>query len=175
MFNLFQKTNDGSKDDCYLIKSGVLKQKTLDDDKIDQYNDLLQDKETPDFFKDLIRNFLIPYKISPLKFTLNKKYYEDPFPMDLEHDHKHIAPSLKKIKENPWDIAMGYPSWFFVAFPDVALWVMKGAGLEIIKSRFKNLSAEELIDGKHLRANLLNDIIKLYQSNTNKPLECKKY
>jgi hypothetical protein len=52
---------------------------------------------------------------------------------------------------------------------------MKGDGLELIKKRFKNLSEEELIDGNHIRANLLNDIIKLYQNNTNKPLECKIY
>jgi hypothetical protein len=95
--------------------------------------------------------------------------------MDFQHDHKHIAPSLKIIKENPYDIAMGYPSWFYIAFPDVALWAMKGDGSELIKKRFENLSEDELVDGKHIRANLLNDIIKLYQSNTNKPLECKKY
>jgi hypothetical protein len=175
MFNLFKKTNEGSKDDCYLIKSGVFEQKILDDDKIDLYNDLLRDDKIPENYKDLIRYFLIPNKISILKYTLNKEYYENPFPVDFHNNHKHIAPSLKKIKENPFDIAMGYPSWFFIAFPDVAFWAMKGDGLELIKKRFKNLSEEELIDGNHIRANLLNDIIKLYQNNTNKPLECKIY
>ena len=175
MFNLFKKTNEGSKDDCYLIKSGVFEQKILDEDKLDHYNDLLRDNKIPENFKDLIRYFLIPYKISILKYTLNKEYYEDPFPVDFHNNHKHIAPSLKKIKENPFDIAMGYPSWFFIAFPDVAFWAMKSDGLELIKKRFKNLSEEELIEGNHIRANLLNDIIKLYQNSTNKPLECKIY
>lgn len=175
MFNLFKKANEGSKDDCYLIKSGVFEQKIIDEDIMDDYNDLLRDKEISDFYKDLIRYFLIPYNISLLKFTLNKEYFENPYPIDFQHNHKHIAPSLKKIKENPFDIAMGYPSWFIIAFPDVSLWVMKGAGLELIKNRLKNLSEEELVDGNHLRSNILNDIIKLYQSNTNKILECKKY
>lgn len=175
MFNLFNKKNEGNKGDCYLIQSGVFEQKILDDDKLDHYNDLLRDDEIPENFKDLIRYFLIPYKISILKYTLNKEYYENPFPVDFHNNHKHIAPSLKKIKENPFDIAMGYPSWFFIAFPDVAIWAMKGEGHELIKKRFKNLSEEELIDGNHIRANLLNDIIKMYQSNTNKPLECKLY
>lgn len=80
MFNLFKKNNEGSKDDCYLIKSGVFEQKILDDDKLDHYNDLLCDDKIPENFKDLIRYFLIPYKISILKYTLNKEYYEDPFP-----------------------------------------------------------------------------------------------
>ena len=99
MFNLFKKTNEGSKDDCYLIKSGVFEQKILDDDKLDLYNDLLLDDKIPENFKDLIRYFLIPNKISILKYTLNKEYYEDPFPVDFRNNHKHIAPSLKKIKE----------------------------------------------------------------------------
>jgi hypothetical protein len=175
MFKLFSKKNEGNAGDCYLIKSGVFEQNILNDDKLDHYNDLLRDNEIPENFKDLIRYFLIPYKISILKFTLNKEYYENPFPVDFHNNHKHIAPSLKKIKENPFDIAMGYPSWFYVAFPDVALWAMKDDGLELIEKRFKNLSEEELVDGNHIRANLLNDIIKLYQSNINKPLECKKY
>jgi hypothetical protein len=114
-------------------------QKILDDDKLDLYNDLLLDDKIPENFKDLIRYFLIPNKVSILKYTLNKEYYEDPFPVDFRNNHKHIAPSLKKIKENPFDIAMGYPSWFFIAFPDVAFWAMKGDGLELIKKRFKNL------------------------------------
>ena len=88
MFNLFKKTNEGSKDDCYLIKSGVFEQKILDDDKIDLYNDLLRDDKIPENYKDLIRYFLIPNKISILKYTLNKEYYENPFPVDFHNNHK---------------------------------------------------------------------------------------
>ena len=175
MFNLFKKINEGNKADCYLIKSGIFENKILDEDNLEDYNELLHDNEIPDFYKDLVRYFLLPYKISLLKFTLNKEYYEDPFPVDLQYDHKHIAPSLKKIKENPFDIAIGYPKWFFIAFPDVALWAMKGAGLELIERKFKNLNEEDVIDGSHIKATILNDIIGMYQNNTNKSLECKKY
>lgn len=175
MFNLFNKKNDGNKEDCYLLKSGVFEKKIQDDDNLEQYNDILHDDEASNNFKDLIRYFLIPYKISILKYTLNKEYYEDPFPIDNHNNHKHIAPSLKKLKENPLEIAMGYPSWFLIAFPDVSLWVMKGDGFEIIKNRFEKCTEEELSDGNHIRLNLLNDIIKLYLLKTNKSLECKKY
>jgi hypothetical protein len=175
MFNIFNKKNEGNKDDCYLIKSGVLEQKTLDEDNLDHYNDILRDVEVDQQFKDLIRYFLIPYKISILKFSLNQEYYQNPYPIDFENNHRHIAPSLKKIKENPLDVAMGYPSWFFIAFPDVALWAMKGEGVELVVRKFKNFSEEELVEGNYIRTHLLNDIIKLYQSNTNKPLECKLY
>ncbi len=175
MFNLFKRINEGNKSDCYLIKSGVFEQKILDDDKLEHYNNLLCDEEIPKNFKDLILYFLIPYKISILKYSLNKEYFADPFPYDLHNKHKHIAPSLTKIKENQFDIPMGYPSWFFIAFPDVALWVMKGEGIQHVKKRIKDLSEEDLFDGNHIRTNFLHDFIKLYQTNTNKPLECKKF
>jgi hypothetical protein len=91
-----KKTNEGSKDDCCLIKSGVFEQKILDEDKLDLYNDLSRDDKIPENYKDLIRYFLIPNKISILKYNLNKEYYENPFPVDFHNNHKHIAPSLKK-------------------------------------------------------------------------------
>lgn len=175
MFNIFNKKNEGSKKDCYLINSGVFDKNVLDVDQIDQYNDFLKDAKFPDRQKDLIRNFLIPYKISPLKFNLNQQYYRDPYPVDLQNDHKHIAPSLRKIKENSSENAMGYPSWFFTAFPDVALWAITGEGNKLIKERFQNLTEEEIIDGNHIRPNILNETIKLYLQNTNKLLECKKF
>ena len=49
---------------------------------------------------------------------------------------------------------MGYPSWFFIAFPDVAFWAMKGDGLELIKKRFKNLFAVWDMYRKNLKINL---------------------
>jgi hypothetical protein len=177
MFNLFNKNNDGNKQDCYLIKSQLIDQKILDND-MNYYKEIFESEEIPLFFKDLAKNFLLPYKISFLKFSFNKEYYEDPFPLDLQNDHKHIAPSLKElknIKENQFGIPMGYPSWFLIAFPDVALWAIKGAGLKLIENKYKNLTDEELNDGRYIRAELLNDIIKMYQSVTKKALECKNY
>jgi len=180
MFNFFRKTNEinknvGNKEDCYLYKSKVLDQRILDDDKLEHYNDLLFDENVPVYFKDLIKYFLLPYKISILKFTFNKEYFEDPFPFDFEHNHQHIAPSLRVIKEDQFNIPMGYPSWFCAGFPDVAIWAMKGDGRELIFKRYENLPEEELIEGRYIKADIINDMIKLYQSNTNKPLECKLY
>jgi hypothetical protein len=173
MSNIFIKT-DGPEN-CYLIASKVFEKKILDDDSLSIWNDHLNDPEAPDDQKFLIINFLLPYKISVLKFLLNKDYWEDPFPVDFTNNHKHIAPSLKKIKESRYDIALGYPDWFFVAFPDVAFWAMKGPGKSLIMSKFKNYPEEKLSDGNYLRPNLLNEIIKMYLNNTGNPLECKKY
>lgn len=186
MFNFFKKrkinkNNISSnldflkKEDCYLFLSGVFEQNILDDDKLENYNELLIDIEVHDNYKDLIRYFLLPYKISSLKFTLNHEYYRDPFPSDIRHKHKHIAPSLRKIKEQPFEIALGYPSWFFAAFPDVSLWAMRGEGKELVLNKFRSLSEDEIIQNNSIRSEHLHEIIELYKSNTNKTLECMKY
>lgn len=70
---------------------------------------------------------------------------------------------------------MGYPSWFLISFPDVALWAIKGKGRFLIEDKCRKLSEEELTDGRYIKADLLNDFIKMYQKNTQKLLECKKY
>lgn len=173
MFNFFRKTE--SKDKCYLITSNAFEKKVLDEDSLSLYNGILNDEKASGYFKDLIIKFLLPFKISLLKFSLNKEFYEDPFPVNI-HNNIQVAPSLKIIKENPFDyISLGYPSWFYMAFPDVALWAMNGEGQILIKNKFKKYSEDELTDGNHIRANLLKYIIKLYLSKTGKSLECKKY
>lgn len=175
MFNLSKKTNLKDKEKCYLWNSGVLDREIFKGDVIDAYNELLEDEEVPMKFKEFIINFLIPYNISILKFSFNQEYFNDPFPVDFEYNHRHIAPSLRILKENPWDLSMGYPTWFYIAFPDVAIWAINGDGLELIKKRFKGLSEEELTDGRHIRPNHLNDIIRMYINKTNRSLECKIY
>jgi len=175
MFNFLKKVKAGNQNDCYLINSGVVEKKILDDDKLEYYNVLLQDNKNSNDFKNVIKDFLVPYKISLLKFFLNKEYYEDPFPVDMQNNHKQIAPSLRIIKKNPSEVAMGYPIWFFVAFPDVALWAMKGDGHDLIIKRFGHLTEEDLIYNNEIRPVILDETIKLYQDFTKKPLECKNF
>ena len=173
MSNIFKKTDDQSK--CYLIESKVFDKKTLDEDALELYNDFLNYSTISDYNKLVIEEFLLPYNISPLKWTLNEGYFSDPFPVDLENNHSHIAPSLKILKENPLNRAQGYPTWFYIAFPDVALWAMGKEGFSIISDKFKNYTEEQLIEGKFIRPEFLNEVIQMYLRNTHNSLECKKY
>ena len=175
------ETQEVSKEDCYLQKTSkewkAKYGKLINDDKLVTWNELLNDANVKmsDEHQNMIREFTIPYKISPLKWMLNNGYYKDPLPADFHYNHMHIAPTLKILKENPSYIAMGYPSWFIICFPDVAYWAMIGNGNAIIKSNFKKIEEKDLIDGNHIRKKWLNEIIKLYQESTRKTLECQIY
>jgi len=172
MFNLFKKAKDPAN--CYLIQSNVFDKRELEEDTLDQYDELLKDEGVDDFLKTIINDFFKPFEISLFKFTLNMEFYETPFPTDLNNNHSYIAPSLREIKENPFEMALGYPGWFIAAFPDVSLWVMR-SGKKKIMDKFRNYTEEQLIENKHIRLGLLKEIINMYLKTTRCDLECLKY
>lgn len=170
---LFKKTNPSN--DCYLLSANVLDKETLNDSNWDNYDKHLQDPDIDPYFEKVINLFLKPYNISFLKWTLNNEYFKNPFPVDLKNNHRHIAPSLRKIKEDTTRRAMGYPNWFYAAFPDVLDWAAQDLGYEIVANLLRNYSEEELVDGNHLRLEVLVEIVNAYIEKAKKPLECKKY
>lgn len=161
--------------DCYLIKSNVIDKETINSVTMESYNEFLLDDEIPKFLKDHINFFLIPYKISMLKFSLNSEYYKQPYPVDLVNNHSYIAPSLVKIKEsNYFDIPPGYSELQIISFPDVVWWAMN-EGKEIMRRKISHFSEEELIENNHFSAQAFNVFIEQYLISTHKALECMLY
>ena len=164
-----------SSKNCYLLSANVFDKKTLNNKDWDDYDKMLAEPDTDPYFKQVITMFFIPYKISFLKWTLNDEYFKNPFPVDLKYNHRHIAPSLKRIKEDSLKRAMGYPNWFYAAFPDVLEWAAQRQGFEVVNTLLSKYSDEELIDGNKLSLVVLVDIVNAYINTTKQPLECKKY
>jgi len=165
MFDFFKKSTD------YLQPSNAEEHQIMSEDKLSNYNELLNEEEVPEYFKSVIRLFLIPNKISPLKFQINMECFEDFYSRGSDN----VAPSLIKFKQHGLDRPMGYPDWFYIAFPDVALWAIHGGGIELVEKKLQNYSEEEIFDGDHLNISILIGIIRMYLNNTSKSLECKKY
>lgn len=174
MFKLFSKKSNTTKD-CYLLSSNVLADEVLNDKDIEDYDKHLSNPDIDSYLKEVIRWFLKPYKISFLKWTLNDDYFRTPFPVDLKYNHSYIAPTLRKIKQDSTKRAMGYPNWFYAAFPDVLEWAAGKTGGEYIVNLFSKYSEEELVENNELRFEVLIKIVDSYIEKTKKPLECKKY
>ena len=110
-----------------------------------------------------------------LKYILNRDYFKKPYAEDLESNYNHIAPSLKHIKENKNAYYLsGYPNWFYLAFPDVILWILKGEGKKHIKNEFGTFTEAHHIDEKK-KPDYLKRYIMLYLDNSDKTLECEIY
>lgn len=169
-----QKNKVTKNDDCYLIKSGIFSNEQLKEDQPEIFYELLSDNKSKKEIGPSVNNFLIPYNISFYKFMFNSEYYNDPNPLD-NNNCSHIAPSLKIIKQNPLDFTVGFPNWFFYAFPDVAVWALKGEGYDIIEQVFKDYSQNELLIDNYLKDSVLKKTIECYLTETNIELECKRF
>lgn len=159
----------------YLVKSGVFDYKTLIEDSLLSWNEILLNPAIDDFNKKLIHLFLKPYNLSQLKYFLNSEYFEDPYPVDFKNNHAQISPSLKLIKKEftKYYVA-GFPSWFYVCFPDVAIWTIYGEGNKIINKYLQNKSEEEYIEDNKLKMGILKFLIDSYLAKTKQKLECTK-
>lgn len=157
----------------YLVKSGVLDQEKLNEDTLDIYKDILADNDADESFKQIILHFFIPYQISFYKFIFNNDYYKTPEFTRFTINKRQISPTLIVLMENPAIRALGYPHWFYVAFPDVAWWALQGKGNPIIKREIGSLPIAEVLDGKEMKYSIIKLIIDLYQRHTNNMLECQ--
>jgi len=163
-------------DGCYLKASNLFSKKTLEEDSEALWSDMLRETDLDGEFRYLISNFFIPYRISCMKFMFNQEAFESPELINPNYQLKHIAPSLRIFIEDPYhNVSLGYPNWFYEAFPEVVVWIRKNAGRTWFETKFKNYSDDDLIENNHLKTIYLKEIIDKYLQVSGKELECKRY
>lgn len=161
-----------------IIKTGLISVEDLQNETINEWYTILDDNETPDYFKTLIKFFFIPFRVSVLKFQFNSEYIEQVGEFigleigSLFKNYDHIAPSLRLLFQNPFDIPFCYSKWFKICFPDVVLWVIKGEGLAAVKSIVSKRNKDECFTNGTLNMDVLIEIVILYLKTTGKHLEC---
>lgn len=136
-----------------------------------KWNQFLDNPETSSDLKDLIIHFLDPYKISPMKFIM---HLEASSSGNYYGYGDYLSPNTVGFLTGSLNKAMGYPDWFYLAFPDVAKWAIDGSGMEIIEKQFAHLPEDECIDSSTgtLKESLLKKIIEAYL-NCGHELECQ--
>lgn len=152
----------------YLLKADYIDQEILDSEKMLSWEDVLADERTDEEFETAIKDFLIPYRISVLKYSFNRDYYENRY-QQLGSQDKHIAPSLKIIRDDFKYKVRFYPSWFYIAFPDVLKWAVDpNEGWSKVETILKPFS-EVLLENQNY---CLNKIIEMFY-NEHQSLECE--
>lgn len=128
------------------------------------WEELLDDDQVLPRMKQLIKEIFIPYNIDPVKYTSNKDATSTQFGYLSHSKNSNCTKSMRKLVEEPSLKALGFPAWFFYAFPDVAIWVGDGPGNEIMKKEFAHLNEETLVDLKRgkVRDKYLKRLIDLY-------------
>lgn len=150
-------------------KSDYLDTQVIDSQNLFSWEETVADVETDIEFKEVIEDFMIPYKISVLKYSFNAEYYQYPY-TQIGFQEENVAPSLKIIKNNSRYKVRFYPSWFYVAFPDVLKWAVDPAdGFPEVEAYLMQFPALPLGEQKH---NCLKQIIEMYYSK-HQSLECQ--
>lgn len=143
----------------------------MKESELRQWQQLANDSEIPSTMRAAITELFIPNKISILKYTVNQDATSDPFRHIIYRDKTLFSKTLKIFQENTLLKAAGYPNWFYLAFPDVAMWSIKGEGYKLLEEKFKDLTLNELIYNNYIKLEHLQTIVNLYKQNVHTPLE----
>lgn len=170
----------GYRDLAIQIKSEIEDAKTnkfgwysniLKNEDLKQWHELSGDIEIPAEYREIIKIYFIPYRISSVKFIVNKDGTSDPYRYFLYENESLFSPTLREFQKDPSLKSTYFPSWFYQAFPDVIMWTIKSPGNIKTKELLENLTENEVLLNNQIRHELLKKIIDLYLSNTLKKLE----
>ena len=166
----------------YLVESKIIPFELIKNESTSEWITILKDEEVQDESKEFVTFFLIPYKISFMKFLMNLNYLQDHLndsdqrQIDLSKNEKaHISPRLRVLLENIKDINPGYSQNFLAAFPDVVSWANEGDGFKKVQVLYNNMGKMKLITNEFFIKKALFWIIEEYLENTEKDLECCIY
>lgn len=126
------------------------------------------------YFCNAVDNLMIPYKINFNKFVVNMDCMQNGHSYSYNYSQGSTFSMIYFAEDiNSWELPLGFPDWFYWAFPDVVYWIIKDNGAKEIDEKFNNLSEIELIDSSEgrFRIKILKAIIDLFISKTGKRLE----
>ena len=161
-----------------VVKEGYLSLEEIQSETINEWYTIIEDNEIPEDFKVFTKLFLIPFKISIIKFRFNSDYIEEIGEfggMEMSsffRNYSHVAPTLRTLYQDPFDVPFGYSKWFKCCFPDVVNWAMKGEGLSLVKATFYNRDPDKYITNGSLHLDVLIEIVIMYLKVNKKELEC---
>ena len=126
------------------------------------------------YFCNAVDYLMIPNKINFQKFIVNMDCMQNRHSYSYNYSQGSTFSMIYFAEEiNSWELPLGFPEWFYWAFPDVVYWIIKDGGAKEMHEKFKNLSETELIDSSEdrFKITILKEIVDLYKRITGKRLE----
>lgn len=119
-----------------------------------------------------ISELFIPYNIDIKKFGINEECLKKHTCYDYE-TQQSCSPSLVYWIEtvDSDDYPMGFPFWFYVAFPDVAKWTQTEDGRKVLRPFFEEAGSLLGDDDGRLRIFALKKTIDSFIEHTKRKLE----
>lgn len=134
-----------------------------------------EDYSNSAYFREGIAKLMIPYRIDIKKYNVNLDCFKNRYSYSHKYSQGstfsmiHLAEDIES-----WNLPLGYPDWFYAAFPDVVCWLLTKEGLDVAEQHFG--AADDITDpnsGK-FKVDVLKAMIELYLVVKSKNLEVSK-
>ena len=128
-------------------------------------------------FKSAINDLFIPYKIKLSTYLINKDCFEQRYSYSYKFKHGSTFSMVHWAETvNLYDLPLGFPHWFYHAFPDVAKWASEDRSAKtVLKPLFDKYDSMQNFDihdsDGRLTIYVLKRIVDLYVNTTHKKLE----
>lgn len=131
-----------------------------------------EDYSNSAYFREGIAKLMIPYKIDMKKFNVNFDCFKNRY----SYSHKYSQGSTFSMIQlaeylDVWNLPMGYPDWFYAAFPDVVCWLLSKEGLNTAEQQLGALDDVEDPNSGKLKIDILKALVELYLIIKSKKLE----
>ena len=122
---------------------------------------------------DAIQKLFIPYDISVEKFVINMDCFNNSCDYSHEYGCGCTYSMLNWTNMPHWELPMGFPHWFYAAFPDVAKWCGTENAREYLEPIINREDSELSDSDCRLKVYVLKQVVDAYLSVPGNKLEVK--
>jgi hypothetical protein len=125
---------------------------------------------------EAIEKMFIPYKIKFNMFVVNMDCFSTGNSYSYKYGMKCSQKMVYFVDIPTYDLPLGFPYWFYWAFPDIAYWIIERNGIQTIKEKIPELeemSHDEMNDPStgRMRVPVLKKLVDCYLNNISNKLE----
>ena len=134
---------------------------------------VLNDNSIDYKFRNAVSELFIPNKISYKKYLINQDCFNNRHSYSYKYSHGSTYNMIYWAEHiEMYNLPLGYPHWFYYAFPDVATWAMSNEGRAILGPLFEDIDDNDFVDSdRRMKISIMKKMIDAYKSTTNKRLE----
>ena len=128
------------------------------------------ERSIPRYFREGITKLMLPYKIDMDLFETNIDCFNTRSSQSRKTGES-CTNSLIYILNERFNLPLGYPNWFYAAFPDVTSWLITDEGMNYLKKSFSN--SDDIVDSESdkVKVDILRQLVEVYKNKKCNKLE----
>lgn len=142
-----------------------------------KWEKLQEDYSIQAYFREGIAKLMIPFKIDIKKFCVNLDCFENRYSYSYKYGQGSTFSMISLAEAiDTWNLPLGYPNWFYAAFPDVVCWLLTKEGFDAVDQQCRAINDTEAVDpnSRKLKVDILRLLVDNYLEVKSKKLEVSR-